>query len=136
VRSLRWAKILLQNTSAKALNSTPSHLSSSSINISFGAFLRAPSLNLILGNLFYLRGLSYGTSYHDYIITITRSLWLKWSFCQQVNNAKHQFSITRITYSRGVGCLESLKSLGQAMRFPPLAINPPCQLTHILGNIF
>jgi hypothetical protein len=46
-------------------------------------------LNLILGNLFDLRGFTFDHSYHGRIITSTGSLRLKQSSCQQVYNAKH-----------------------------------------------
>jgi hypothetical protein len=71
VRSLSWAKISLQSTSLKALKFTPSHLSSFSVRISFGIFLRALSLSKIIGNLLDLQGPTFGVSYHGHIITIT-----------------------------------------------------------------
>jgi hypothetical protein len=43
---------------------------------------------MILDIFFELRGLTFGISYHSCIITITGRLQMKWSPCQQVNNAK------------------------------------------------
>jgi hypothetical protein len=60
-------KYLLQNKSA--LNSTPSHLGPFTDRISFGILLRAPSTNLIISNLFDLRGLTIGSSCHGRIIS-------------------------------------------------------------------
>jgi hypothetical protein len=79
-------KYLLQNKSA--LSCSPSHLSPFSVCISFGVPLRAPSTDLILGNLFDLQGLTSVPAAH-HIITITGSLRLKKLFCQWSNNAEH-----------------------------------------------
>jgi hypothetical protein len=43
---------------------------------------------MTLGNFLDLRGLTFDISYHGRIIPFTGGLWLKWSPCHQVNNAK------------------------------------------------
>jgi hypothetical protein len=79
---------IFKNTSPKALKFTPSHLSSFNNNISFSIFLGALSLTMTLGNVLDTQRLTFNVSYHTCTITITGSLRLKWSLCQQVNNTK------------------------------------------------
>jgi hypothetical protein len=54
---------------SKAINSTPSHLSSFDINVSFGIFLRGASLSLTLGSFIDARGFTLGSSHR--VVTIT-----------------------------------------------------------------
>jgi hypothetical protein len=41
-----------------------------------------------------------------------------------------------MTYSRGAVCFKTVKSLRQAVWFPPPPHDPPHQLVHVLRNIF